>query len=103
MASTISITIKTVKDSYTVTVDSGATILELKKEVEKASTVPVDEQRLIYAGHILKDEETVQKYGTQLLYQLIVTTRNLISACRWLLSCISTYHLRFVMMLNRSR
>lgn len=67
MASTISITIKTVKDSYTVTVDSGATILELKKEVEKASTVPVDEQRLIYAGHILKDEETVQKYGTQLL------------------------------------
>lgn len=60
---TLTLTIKTVKDSYQVSVADTATILELKQAVEKESQIPPDEQRLIYAGHILKDEDTVQKYG----------------------------------------
>lgn len=47
-----------------VTVLPSITVLEFKRELNKINDVPLEEQRLIYRGRILKDEDTLQSYGT---------------------------------------
>lgn len=37
----------------------------VKEEIVKAIDVPVVQQRLIYKGRILKDEQTLESYGKQ--------------------------------------
>lgn len=46
-----------------VSVSLNDTILKLKEEVTAKSEIPVDRQRLIFAGKVLKDEETVGSYN----------------------------------------
>jgi len=47
----------------TVSISPDATVLEFKHELHKLTDVPLEEQRLIYRGRILKDEDTLQSYG----------------------------------------
>lgn len=47
-----------------ITVPEGATVAELKGLITQANAdYPVDRQRLIYSGRVLKDEELCSKYG----------------------------------------
>lgn len=49
--------------TFTVTIDQNATIRKLKESICEINSVPVDAQRVIFAGQILKDENTIDSYG----------------------------------------
>lgn len=51
---------------YTVSIAQSNTVEDLKKEVESVADVPVDRQRLIYSGKVLKDAETIESYKIKL-------------------------------------
>jgi hypothetical protein len=53
-------------DKIVTDVEPEATILEVKEQLAPQCSIPAAEQRLIYKGQILKDERTVESYGTQL-------------------------------------
>ncbi|KAJ3323025.1 hypothetical protein HDV06_002471 [Boothiomyces sp. JEL0866] len=66
----ISIKIKCSNESaFSVSVDSEATTLQLKTEISKhfegSNPTPVEQQRLIFAGKVLKDEESLTVYKVQ--------------------------------------
>lgn len=61
---TMTLTIKTVQgDSFSVTVGSETTVIELKQRIEEEKKIPVDRQRLIFKGKVLKDQLTLTSYG----------------------------------------
>jgi ubiquilin len=49
---------------FTVQTDLGATVGAFKEVVAGSCDVPAPQQRLIYKGRILKDEQTLESYGT---------------------------------------
>ncbi|EPY52065.1 UBA domain-containing protein Dph1 [Schizosaccharomyces cryophilus OY26] len=62
----ISLTIKAANDQkYTVSVDSEASVINLKQTIAPVANVEVERQRLIYAGRVLKDEEPLKTYKIQ--------------------------------------
>lgn len=66
--SDLSITVKGPSDTkLAITVSATATVLELKQLIESAAPesnrVEVQNQRLIFSGRVLKDEEIITKYG----------------------------------------
>ncbi len=52
-------------DKATVTIDSTATVLDLKHKITEQLSVPAAQQRLIYKGRVLKDESTLDHYEIQ--------------------------------------
>lgn len=48
---------------FTVQADLGATVGAFKEVVAGSCDVPAPQQRLIYKGRILKDEQTLESYG----------------------------------------
>lgn len=54
-------------DKFTVEVDLDISVLELKEEVSKQSSIPAAEQRLIYKGQVLKDDRVLRTYGRSTL------------------------------------
>lgn len=61
----ITVTVKSVGQTYTVSLSPSATISNFKALLATTAHVPEDEQRLIYAGRILKDDDSVQGCGMQ--------------------------------------
>lgn len=60
----LNITIKGPDTKLALVVPPTATVLELKNLVFAAApNFPVDQQRLIYSGRVLKDEDLVSKYS----------------------------------------
>ena len=49
-------------DKANVTIDSSASVLELKGKISEILSVPASQQRLIYKGRVLKDESTLEDY-----------------------------------------
>jgi ubiquilin len=45
--------------------DDSLTIAEFKKLLVEKSNIPVEQQRLIYSGHVLKDVQTLGSYGVK--------------------------------------
>ncbi|KAK3153193.1 hypothetical protein QOZ80_2BG0169080 [Eleusine coracana subsp. coracana] len=50
---------------FTVQADLGATVGAFKEVVAGSCDVPAPQQRLIYKGRILKDEQTLESYGVE--------------------------------------
>jgi ubiquilin len=50
-------------NKFTVEVDLGATVLALKGLLVERAEIPADQQRLIYKGRVLKDEQLLSSYG----------------------------------------
>eukprot|EP01092_Planopodium_desertum_P005056 TRINITY_DN2143_c0_g2_i13.p1 TRINITY_DN2143_c0_g2~~TRINITY_DN2143_c0_g2_i13.p1 ORF type:complete len:610 (-),score=66.62 TRINITY_DN2143_c0_g2_i13:181-1926(-) len=48
---------------YTVAAPVEATVAEFKELLSKTTEVPAEQQRLIFAGRVLKDHETLASYG----------------------------------------
>jgi hypothetical protein len=48
---------------YATEVDTGKTIGEFKEALATLTNIPAAQQRLIYKGRVLKDEQTVDSYG----------------------------------------
>lgn len=59
----ITFTVKSSNDAkYTVSIASHASVAELKIKLAEVADVPVERQRLIYSGRVLKNEETLDFY-----------------------------------------
>ncbi|KAI3834323.1 hypothetical protein MKX03_030130 [Papaver bracteatum] len=50
---------------FSVKTSLGSTVLEFKSVISQHSDVSAEQQRLIYKGRILKDEQTLESYGLQ--------------------------------------
>ncbi|KAI5797429.1 putative ubiquitin-like protein DskB [Peziza echinospora] len=62
----INFTVKTSKDQkYQVTLSPTSLISELKSKLLELSEIPTEQQRLIYSGRVMKDEETLAFYKVQ--------------------------------------
>ncbi|CAE7330906.1 ubq-1 [Symbiodinium natans] len=46
-------------------VDAGETVLSVKKRLEDVEGIPVDQQKLIFAGKLLQNEQTLSDYKYQ--------------------------------------
>ncbi len=51
-------------DKVVVETDKNGTVLELKQVIEAKLNVAAAQQRLIYKGRVLKDDSTLEFYGT---------------------------------------
>jgi ubiquilin len=63
--------------TFSVEVDFSATVAELKAQIassDKADCEP-ERQKLVYKGKILKDDDTLESYGTQSLYRDVSSPR----------------------------
>lgn len=49
-------------DQFEVNCAADATVLQLKQAAEAGSKLPPDQQRLIFKGRILKDDQTLESY-----------------------------------------
>ena len=56
---------------YATEVDTDKTIAEFKEALATLTAIPAAQQRLIYKGRVLKDEQTVDSYGTPAFLLLI--------------------------------
>jgi hypothetical protein len=64
MAENLSLTVKLSNGTqYRVEVEASGTVADLKKKVAEASSIPPEQQRLIFAGHILRDPQTLESVG----------------------------------------
>ncbi|CAN3375316.1 hypothetical protein DIURU_002117 [Diutina rugosa] len=62
----IDVIIKSSGDTkYELSIDSDITVAELKQQISEKSGVDADEQRLIYSGKVLKDDQKVEFYKVQ--------------------------------------
>ncbi|CAI4048880.1 hypothetical protein SKDZ_13G4030 [Saccharomyces kudriavzevii ZP591] len=61
----LNIHIKSGQDKWEVAVAPESTVLQFKEAISKANSIPVANQRLIYSGKILKDDQTVDSYHIQ--------------------------------------
>ena len=67
MSDELALTVKTIQgDVYNVNATGSNTIAELKQRIEEVASVPVAQQRVIFAGHVMKDHMTVDEYGMSL-------------------------------------
>lgn len=57
---------------FSVLVSLDSTVGSFKSILADQSEVPADQQRLIYKGRILKDDQTLQSYGAFLLHSFWV-------------------------------
>ena len=51
--------------TVTLIVAEDDTVLNVKMKLKEKDGVPVDEQRLLFGGHQLEDEHTLQHYSIQ--------------------------------------
>ncbi|AGO10327.1 AaceriABL129Wp [[Ashbya] aceris (nom. inval.)] len=58
----INIQVKSGQNRWEVSVEASGSVGELKQEIAKVSEIPAENQRLIYSGKILKDDQTVESY-----------------------------------------
>ncbi|EJS44135.1 dsk2p [Saccharomyces arboricola H-6] len=61
----LNIHIKSGQDKWEVTVAPESTVQQFKEAISEANGIPVANQRLIYSGKILKDDQTVESYHIQ--------------------------------------
>ncbi|KAI8365258.1 uncharacterized protein BYT42DRAFT_596052 [Radiomyces spectabilis] len=58
--STVNINIKSSSDKkFVITIETTKTVLDLKKAIAEQTDAPVERQRLIYSGRVLKDPDTL--------------------------------------------
>lgn len=58
----ITLHIKCGQNKWDVSIEPTNTVIELKEAISKVSEIPPANQRLIYSGKILKDDQTVESY-----------------------------------------
>ncbi|CEP61314.1 ubiquitin domain-containing protein DSK2 LALA0_S03e00100g [Lachancea lanzarotensis] len=61
----ITIHVKSGQNKWDVSIDPTGSIDDLKKAIAGLSEIPAENQRLIYSGKILKDDQTIESYKIQ--------------------------------------
>ncbi|CCH60823.1 hypothetical protein TBLA_0D03230 [Henningerozyma blattae CBS 6284] len=62
---TISVHIKSGQNTWDVEIEASSTIKDFKDKIAIVSEIPAPNQRLIYSGKILKDDQTIESYKIQ--------------------------------------
>lgn len=62
---TITINVKSGQNNWSVSIEASDTVKDLKEAIAVVSEVPAENQRLIFSGKILKDEQTVESNKIQ--------------------------------------
>jgi len=77
-AGLMTITVKTPKEKHNVEVKEGAIVKELKQEIQKKFNAPPEQLCLIFAGKIIKDDDTLEQHGIKdgLTVHLVVKSAN---------------------------
>lgn len=57
---------------FSVQISLDSVVRSFKDVVARSCDIPADQQRLIYKGRILKDDQTLQSYGIRLILLLFV-------------------------------
>uniref|UniRef100_A0A0N4Z0A2 UBA domain-containing protein n=1 Tax=Parastrongyloides trichosuri TaxID=131310 RepID=A0A0N4Z0A2_PARTI len=57
------VNIRKPRDSFTIEAPSNATVSEVKKIINQKTSDPIDKQKLIFSGKILKDDDTLAGIG----------------------------------------
>ncbi|XP_006657729.1 ubiquitin-like domain-containing protein CIP73 isoform X1 [Oryza brachyantha] len=74
--STIEINIKTLDSQvHKLSVQKNASVLALKEKIVEAAGIPVDQQRLIFRGRVLKDDHLLSEYHLEDGYTLHLVAR----------------------------
>ena len=72
----LSLTIRCPNGSkYQVETNSEDTVGDFKKAIEKVADIPAAEQRVIYKGRVLKDDATVESYGSSYFMHRILSEK----------------------------
>ncbi|SCW03297.1 LAFE_0G07338g1_1 [Lachancea fermentati] len=58
----ITIHVKSGQNKWDVSVEPSSSVAELKEAISKVSEIPAENQRLIFSGKILKDDQSVESY-----------------------------------------
>lgn len=61
----VTIHVKQGPNKWELSVELAQTVGDLKKQIAEASEIPSENQRLIYSGKILKDDQTLESYKIQ--------------------------------------
>lgn len=61
----ITVNIKSGQNKWEVATDPSKSVAEFKEDIAKVSQIPAANQRLIYSGKILKDDQTIESYKIQ--------------------------------------
>ncbi|XP_059179666.1 ubiquilin-1-like [Physella acuta] len=74
----ITITVKTPKEKHNVEVKDGASVRELKEEIQKKFNAPYEQLCIIFAGKIMKDEDSLEQHGIKdgLTVHLVIKSAN---------------------------
>ncbi|CAG5136499.1 unnamed protein product [Candidula unifasciata] len=74
----MTITVKTPKDKHTVEVQEGASVRQLKEAVQQKFNAPYEQLCIIFAGRIVKDDDTLQQHGIKdgLTVHLVIKSAN---------------------------
>lgn len=74
----MSINVKTPQQKHTVQVPEGASVRQLKEAVEKKFNAPYEQLCIIFAGRIVKDDDTLQQHGIKdgLTVHLVIKSAN---------------------------
>lgn len=72
-------------------IETSFTIREVKELLAEPSSIPADDQRLIYKGQILRDEKKVEEYGAWLLALAVPLPSALARWCDTNLTTLCSY------------
>ncbi len=60
----INVVVKTSSGAkYDISTQTDITVEEFKKLLEQQSQIPAEQQRLIYSGHVLRNEQKLSDFG----------------------------------------
>ncbi len=61
----INVKVKTISGlTFDFTVESYSTVLQFKEMIQEKTQLPIDNQKLIFLGKVLKDTQTLASCGT---------------------------------------
>lgn len=67
---------------FTVEISLESSVESFKAALAEKCEIPVDQQRLIYKGRILKDDQTLKSYGTS-YHSIFVSIILFVSICMY--------------------
>ena len=59
----VNINVKATNETYPVAIALSALVSDLKNKLAEPAGIAADNQRLIFSGRVMKNEETLEKYG----------------------------------------
>lgn len=80
---------------FSVDIDLESTVESFKAVLSEKCEIPSEQQRLIYKGRILKDDQTLKSYGTVLSFHFLIIIYIFFELFGFFFFKLMSWHLRF--------